>query len=110
MTFVPFSKLAKSLTKEISANPEKVDKELIKKVILTEPVLATQTTGDYASLPVTELCDIFEDVTEKDAVFRTRFSVLKVTPERVEDYVEDYTPKDSSRSKPVYKVTLDDKI
>ncbi len=105
MTFVPFSKLAKSLSGQISLNSEKVDKELVKKVILTEPVLATTTFGKYSDLPLTELADIFEDVTEKDAVFRARFSILKVTPDRVEDYVEEYTPKGSSRSKPVYKVS-----
>lgn len=106
MTFVPFSRLAKSLDSQISLSPDKVDKELIKKVILTEPVLATTTFGDYSELPLTELSEIFEDVTDKDAVFRARFSILKITPDRVEDYVEEYTPKGAPRSKPVYKVSV----
>ena len=68
MTFVPFSRLSKSLSSSISLTPEKVDKELVKKVILTEPVLATTTFGKFSDLPLTELAEIFEDVTEKDAV------------------------------------------
>lgn len=105
MTFVPFSKLSKRLTHEISLRPDKVDKELIRKPILTEPVLATSTFGDYKDLQMTTLSDIYEDSTNKDTVFKTRFYILKVTPERVEDFVENYVAKNSSRSRPVYKVS-----
>lgn len=93
MTFVPFSKLNKELIHEISMNPDKVDKELFKKPILTEPVLATRTFGDYADLPLTTLSEMFDSANAKQTVFRTRFYAVKITPENVEDYVEMYVPK-----------------
>lgn len=94
MTFVPFSLLKDQLEKEISMGSEKVDKELFKKPILTEPVLATATFGKYSELPLTTLSDVFDDSTNKESIFRTRFYVIKVTPDNVEDYVENYSPKD----------------
>ena len=95
MTFVPFSILDKELSKDISMSPEKVDKELSKKPILTEPVLSTKTFGKYADLPLSSLGEIYEDSTNKDTVFKTRFYVIKVTPDEAQDFVENYTPKDS---------------
>jgi hypothetical protein len=96
MTFVPFSLLKDQLEKEISINPEKTDKELFKKPILTDPVLATSTFGKYADLPLTTLSDVYDDSTNKETIFKTRFYVIKVTPDNVEDYVENYVPKDSN--------------
>lgn len=93
MTFVPFSKLSKDLVHEISMNPDKVDKELFKKPILTEPVLATRTFGDHADLPLTTLSEMFDSANTKQTVFRTRFYAVKITPDKVEDYVEMYIPK-----------------
>lgn len=93
MTFVPFSKLSNQLMNEISMNPDKVDKELFKKPILTEPVLATRTFGDYSKLPLTTLSDMFDSSNTKEHIFRTRFYVVKMTPDNVEDYVEMHVPK-----------------
>jgi hypothetical protein len=95
MTFVPFSKLSKELTEKISMNPEKVDKELSKKPILTEPVIATSTFGEHSELPLTTLSDIFEN-NNKEEIFRTRFYVIKITPNEVEDFVESYVPKETN--------------
>lgn len=95
MTFVPFSKLQKQLSAEISMSSDKVDKELFKKPILTEPVIMTKTIGDYKDLPLTTLSDVFEDSTNKDTIFRTRFYVIKMTPDNVDDFIETYIPKDS---------------
>lgn len=94
MTFVPFSKLNKELTEKISMDSEKVDKELNKKPILTEPVIATTVIGDHAKLPLTTLSDIFEN-NNKEEIFRTRFYVIKITPNEVEDFVESFTPKEA---------------
>lgn len=96
MTFVPFSKLSKDLAAEISMNPEKTDKELFKKPILTEPVLATRTMGKYSDLPLTSLSEIYDDPTNKETIFRTRFFVIKMTPDNVEDFVENFTSKETS--------------
>lgn len=95
MTFVPFSLLSKQLLSEISMNPEKIDKELLKKPILTEPVVASTTFGKYADLPLSTLSELFEDSSNKDTVFKTRFYVIKMTPNDAEDFVQNYTPKDS---------------
>ena len=114
MTFVPFSLLNKELTDSISSNSEKVDKELFKKPILPEPVLITKTFGEYSDLPLTPLNDIFEEPNHKETVFRTRFYVIKVTPNEVENFVENYVPssgsssvrKSDSRERPAYKVSF----
>lgn len=94
MTFVPFSMLSKQLQNEISMSPEKVDRELFKKPILTEPVLATRTFGKYADLPLSTLSEMYEEGANRETIFKTRFYVVKMTPDNVEDFVENYTPKD----------------
>lgn len=94
MTFVPFSLLNKQLVSEISMDPTKVDKELFKKPILTEPVLATRTVGDNSKLPLTTLSDLFEGNNFKENIFRTRFYVLKMSPDEADKFVEYYTPKE----------------
>ena len=103
MTFVPFSLLNKQLLNEISMNPEKVDKELFKKPILTEPVLATRTFGKYSDLPLTTLSEVYEDNSTKETVFKTRFYIIKVTPEDSEKFIESI-PK--SKAKAAYKVSF----
>ena len=104
MTFVPFSMLRKKLSSEISMKAEKIDRELYKKPILTDPVLASSTVGKHKELPLTNLSEIYEDSTNRNSVFKTRFFVIKVTPEDKEDFIEGYVPSGQSRSKPVYKV------
>ena len=113
MNFVPFSQLNKKLMSEISMNPDKVDKELFKKPILTEPVLATRTFGDYSKLPLTSLSDMFDNPDSDETIFRTRFYVVKMTPDKPEDFIEMYTPKGSkatpsmklkNKTEPAYKV------
>ena len=104
MTFVPFSMLRKKLSSEISMKAEKIDRELYKKPILTDPVLASSTFGKHKELPLTNLSEIYEDSTNRNSVFKTRFFVIKVTPEDKEDFIEGYVPSGQSRSKPVYKV------
>mmetsp|Transcript_10106 Transcript_10106/g.11511 ORF Transcript_10106/g.11511 Transcript_10106/m.11511 type:complete len:187 (+) Transcript_10106:837-1397(+) len=106
MTFVPFSKLRKFMMNEISMKAEKVDRELCKKPILTDPVLATSTFGEYEDYPMSSLGEVYEDSTNKETVFKTRFYVIKATPENIDDYVENYAPKGTSRGRPVYKVQL----
>lgn len=116
MTFLPFSALNKQLLSEISMNSEKIDKELLKKPCLTEPVIATKTQGEYKNLPLTSLGEIFEDPTNKDSVFRTRFYVVKMSPNDADDFIESYTPKKSDKTsstktlkssrKPCYKVSI----
>lgn len=124
MTFVPFSKINKEMMHEISMNPDKVDKELFKKPILTEPVLATRTFGEYAKLPLTTLDEMFDSVanskvskagSSESEVFRTRFYVVKMIPNKVEDFVENYIPKSTKRTpsmkvktkgQPVYKILM----
>ena len=69
-------------------------------------MLATATQGEYEDLPLTTLSDVYEDSTVKQSVFKTRFFVIKVTPEKVGEFVEDYTAKEQSRSRPVYKVNF----
>lgn len=96
MTFVPFSCLNKELMGTISMSSETVDKELFKKPILTEPVIATKTHGEYRDLPLTTLSEVFEDPTIKDNVFRTRFYVVRVSPDDAQDFIEAYTEKDSN--------------
>jgi hypothetical protein len=96
MTFVPFSKLIKDLDLKISMNPEKTDKFLCSKPILTEPVIKTKTFGKYADLPMSTLSEIYDDSSNKEKVFKTRFYVLEMTPKVVDDFVENYVPKDIS--------------
>jgi len=87
---------------------------LFKKPILTEPVLITKTFGKYTDLPLTPLYDIFEEPNNKETVFKTRFYVIKVSPNDVEDFVENYVPnsgtssvrKTDSKERPVYKVSF----
>ena len=74
---------------------EKVDKELFKKPILTEPVLATRVLGKFADYPVKSLSELFEDPNTKETTFRARFYIIKITPDEAEKFVEMYTPKES---------------
>jgi hypothetical protein len=102
MTFVPFSMLNNKMMSEISMNPDKVDKELFKKPILTEPVLATRTFGDYSKLPLTTLSEMFDSSNSEETIFRTRFYVVKMTPDNSEDFIEMHVPK-SSKATPSMK-------
>ena len=95
MTFVPFSMLSQRLIAEISMDSDKVDKDLFKKPILTEPVLATRVLGKFADYPVKSLSELFEDPNIKETTFRARFYIIKITPDNVEKFVEMHTPKES---------------
>lgn len=99
LTFISHSKLAKDVRSKV--NDDKAgDKAALKESVSFAPIMLSEVDKKHANLPITPLKDLFSDDADiaKQTTFRTHFSVSKVEPGSVQEYVRAYDKKANKTS------------
>lgn len=95
MTFVSSSRLAASLAKV--ADDKSQEKAALKAPVSMSAVVLSEVAAKHASLPHTSLNDLFHHADDPElagqSTFRTQFSVSRVEPGDVKEFVKSYDKK-----------------
>lgn len=90
MTFIGSSKLAAGVGSKVSDDKNSEKAALGSKVSMT-PIVLTEVDKKHASLPTTQLHDLFHSPDASTSTFRTCFYVTKVEPGNAAECVKSYS-------------------